>query len=98
MSLLITLLLENLGISPSKLHLSYTVFITNTWCAYPDNGGRAMQILNYNIIFAKGYLGDESKTKEFFDEEGFAEVGDVGHYDEMGTIYIEGRTNELIRS
>ena len=45
----------------------------------------------------KGYLGEAAKSQAFFDEEGFGEVGDVGHYDEDGNIYIEGRINDLIR-
>jgi long-subunit acyl-CoA synthetase (AMP-forming) len=49
------------------------------------------------LFLVKGYLGDEEKTKDFFDEEGFAKVGDVGFYDATGTIFIEGRTNDMIK-
>ena len=45
----------------------------------------------------QGYLGDSMKTQNYFDTDGFAEVGDVGYYDEEGNIFIQGRVNDLIR-
>ena len=46
---------------------------------------------------SQGYLGDDEKTEAFFDQEGFADVGDVGYFDDEGRIFIVGRITDMIR-
>lgn len=58
----------------------------------PGNGeicSRGRQVFN-------GYMYDEAKTAETFDEEGFIKTGDVGKMDEDGFLYITGRIKELL--
>jgi fatty-acyl-CoA synthase len=38
------------------------------------------------------YLHDETKTSEAFDARGWATVGDIGHLDEDGYLYLTDRT------
>uniref|UniRef100_A0A182X5Z7 long-chain-fatty-acid--CoA ligase n=1 Tax=Anopheles quadriannulatus TaxID=34691 RepID=A0A182X5Z7_ANOQN len=43
-----------------------------------------------------GYIGEEGKTREAVDDEGWMHSGDVGYLDEAGFMYITGRIKELI--
>lgn len=43
-----------------------------------------------------GYLNEEEKTREVFDEDGFLHSGDVGKKDDDGFIYITGRIKGLL--
>lgn len=43
-----------------------------------------------------GYLDEEEKTKETFDEELYLMSGDIGKKDKDGFLYITGRKKELI--
>jgi len=43
-----------------------------------------------------GYLGNEQKTKEAFDEDGWHHSGDVGTSDEDGFFTITGRIKEIL--
>lgn len=43
-----------------------------------------------------GYLDEEQKTKETFDEELYLMSGDIGKKDKDGFLYITGRKKELI--
>ncbi|XP_056021143.1 long-chain-fatty-acid--CoA ligase ACSBG2-like isoform X1 [Ostrea edulis] len=43
-----------------------------------------------------GYLNDEEKTRETFDEELYLMSGDIGKKDKDGFLYITGRKKELI--
>ena len=44
-----------------------------------------------------GYLNRYDETKEFYDEEGYAHMGDLGYYDEEGKLYYQERIKELIK-
>ncbi|XP_019848922.1 PREDICTED: long-chain-fatty-acid--CoA ligase ACSBG2-like [Amphimedon queenslandica] len=43
-----------------------------------------------------GYLHEEAKMKEIFDEEGWLHSGDIGSVDKDGFYYITGRLKEMI--
>jgi long-subunit acyl-CoA synthetase (AMP-forming) len=45
-----------------------------------------------------GYLGEELKTKDSIDDDGYFHSGDIGRMDERGNVYITGRIKELIVS
>ncbi len=48
-------------------------------------------------IHMKEYLNRPEETKAFLDEDGFCHTGDLGHYDEEGLLYFDGRIKELIK-
>ena len=45
----------------------------------------------------KGYLNNQEANREFFDENGFAHMGDIGYYDEDGKLYFKDRIKEVMR-
>ena len=45
----------------------------------------------------KGYLNNPEADKEFFDEEGFARLGDMGYYDEEGNLFFKERIKETVK-
>jgi len=44
------------------------------------------------------YHGDPSKTAEAYDERGWSTLGDLGHVDEDGYLYLSARRSDLILS
>lgn len=54
------------------------------------------------VYFSDGpqfsYHNDESKTREAYNEKGWATVGDVGHVDENGYLYLTDRKSNVIIS
>jgi long-subunit acyl-CoA synthetase (AMP-forming) len=45
----------------------------------------------------KGYLNRPEEEKAFFASDGFCRTGDLGHYDEEGVMYYDGRIKDLIK-
>jgi fatty-acyl-CoA synthase len=43
-----------------------------------------------------GYWGDETKTKEVIDKDGWIHSGDVGILDDEGYMHIVGRVKDII--
>jgi long-chain acyl-CoA synthetase len=58
----------------------------------PDQKGR---ILVRGEMVLKEYWGDKTLTRENF-KDGWFYTGDVGHMDEEGYIYLDGREKEII--
>lgn len=61
----------------------------------PDSNGHGELCTKGRHIFM-GYIGEQEKTKEVWDEEGRLRSGDIGYVDEKGFVYITGRMKELI--
>lgn len=45
----------------------------------------------------KGYLNNESATREMITEDGWLKTGDIGYYDEDFDFYLTDRMKELIK-
>lgn len=52
-------------------------------------------LIKGDVVF-KGYFGDDEKTKESFDEEGWLRTGDLGSLDKDGYLFITGRKKDII--
>ena len=50
-----------------------------------------LQICMYGRHVFMGYLGEEEKTREALDSDGWFHSGDVGRKDSDGFLYITGR-------
>ena len=48
-------------------------------------------------VVMKGYLNRPDENSHFFAEDGFIRTGDLGHYDDKGLLYFDGRHKELIK-
>lgn len=61
----------------------------------PDaNGHGELCIKGRHIMM--GYVGDQDKTYEAIDDDGWLSTGDVGYIDNDGYIFITGRIKEII--
>uniref|UniRef100_A0A182NTC4 long-chain-fatty-acid--CoA ligase n=1 Tax=Anopheles dirus TaxID=7168 RepID=A0A182NTC4_9DIPT len=61
----------------------------------PDERGHGEICMRGRHILM-GYIGEEGKTHDAIDEDGWLHSGDVGYLDEAGFMYITGRIKELI--
>lgn len=48
-------------------------------------------------IIMKGYINNETASREIMDEEGFLKTGDIGYYDPEGSFFLVDRLRELIK-
>ena len=44
-----------------------------------------------------GYLNNKEENDKFFGTDGFLHSGDLGHYNDKGTLFYDGRLKELIK-
>lgn len=61
----------------------------------PDESGHGEVAFKGRNVFM-GYIGEEEKTTETLDENGWLHTGDIGFVDKDGFLYITGRIKELI--
>ncbi len=43
-----------------------------------------------------GYYGDGRATREVIDDDGWLHTGDLGHFDERGILFLDGRKKDII--
>ena len=58
---------------------------------------QAGEIMVKTKTMMNGYLNRYDETKEFYDEEWFANMGDLGYHDEQGKLFYKERIKELIK-
>ena len=58
--------------------------------------GENGEIFVGNSMLLEDYTGDEDEGEEMF--EGFMATGDLGHIDENGRLFVEGRADDMIVS
>jgi len=67
-----------------------------------EDGSEAPPNVVGDIYFSGGaqftYHGDPDKTRDAYDERGWARVGDRGYLDEDGFLYLADRSNDMIIS
>ena len=49
------------------------------------------------VICVKGYLNNQAADTDYFTQDGFATMGDLGYYDEEGRLYFKDRIKEVIK-
>ena len=60
----------------------------------PVTGEGEILVRGPNVM--KGYYLEEEKTREVFTEEGFFRTGDLGYINRKGTLFIRGRSKNMI--
>lgn len=60
----------------------------------PNVNGEICIKLNYKF---RGYFDNKSATLAVVDDEGFFRTGDIGHFDEKGALFIEGRIKNIMQ-
>lgn len=60
----------------------------------PGEVGEIMAKCGYEMM---GYLKQPEVTAAFWGEDGYVHTGDLGHYDEEGIMYFDGRKKDLIK-
>lgn len=58
-------------------------------------GEFAVKPSSYTVML--GYLNNKEENEHFFGKDGFLYLGDLGHYDENGVIFYDGRKKDLIK-
>jgi len=54
------------------------------------------EIMAKSLCASSGFYNDEKATREIWDEEGWAAMGDIGMIDERGNLVIAGRKKDMI--
>lgn len=67
-----------------------------------ENGNRCVPNINGEICVKKsyrfrGYFEDPAATEATVDDEDFLRTGDIGHFNENGAMFIEGRKKSSLR-
>ncbi|MBS0654748.1 MAG: AMP-binding protein, partial [Verrucomicrobia bacterium] len=70
---------------------------TDLIIAEPDENGEGEIRLSGRHVF-HGYWGNESATRESFDDNNYFRTGDIGKLDGSGNLYITGRLKELLKT
>lgn len=60
-----------------------------------DQNGHGEVCIRGRHVFM-GYIGDEEKTREALDEDGWLHTGDLGYMDEEGFVYVTARSKEIV--
>ena len=60
----------------------------------PNKTGEIYAKCEFHML---GYLNRPDENKKFFAPDGFIRTGDLGHYDEKGILYFDGRNKDLIK-
>ncbi|MFZ2177251.1 MAG: acyl-CoA synthetase [Rhodococcus sp. (in: high G+C Gram-positive bacteria)] len=68
-----------------------------------DDDGRELPVGEVGTVWFSDirrfeYLGDSAKTAEAFNDKGWNTLGDLGHVDEEGYLYLSARRSDLILS
>ncbi|XP_048244563.1 long-chain-fatty-acid--CoA ligase-like [Haliotis rufescens] len=58
--------------------------------------GRDGQVLLHGQCVIKGYVNNPEATKAAFTDDGWFKTDDVGHFDEKGRLFVEGRRSDAI--
>lgn len=59
-----------------------------------DEDGEMCAKFHYKFL---GYYNNQKATDESIDAEGFFTIGDIGHFDKHGNLYIVDRKKELLK-
>ena len=59
--------------------------------------GEVGEICVKTMICMKGYLNNPEATAEYFTEDGYAAMGDLGYYDEEGRMFYKDRIKDVMR-
>ena len=56
-----------------------------------------MTIMIVLVSSMKGYLNNTEATAEFFTDDGFAAMGDLGYFDEEGKLFFKERMKDVLK-
>lgn len=62
----------------------------------PTGEDGEFRVKGYNVM--KGYLDDEGKMSDAFDEEGYLRTGDIGMMREDGYVVFKGRYKDMLKT
>lgn len=90
--------LEQFPGTVGRLQPDVEVKLINETTAERCGVGEIGEIYIKVLVPSPGYYKDEAATRNAFDEDGYFITGDLGHFDESGRLYIDGRKNEFFKS